>query len=171
MNNVIIRPAKLKDIEKMASVHVSAWKTAYRNIFPQDFLDNLSTDLWTKRFNDMIVNKRSFAFIAELDEKIVGDIIFGKSRDINFDTFGEIYAINILPDYQKQNIGKTLILKALSELQYKHYYKSVFLKVVDKNENARKFYEYIGFKDTNIIIKDKIEDFYFNEMVYRYDFV
>lgn len=171
MNSVIIRPAELKDIEKMASVHVSAWKSAYKNIFPQNFLNNLSTDLWIKRFHDMIVDKRSFAFIAEFGEKIVGDIILGKSRDKNFDTLGEIYAINVLPDYQKQNIGKTLILKALSELQYKHCYKSVFLKVVDKNENARKFYEHMGFKDTNIIIKDKIEDFYFNEIVYKYDFV
>ena len=171
MNSVIIRPAELKDVEKMASVHVSAWKSAYKNIFPQNFLNNLSTDVWIKRFNDMIVNKRSFAFVAEFEKKIVGDIILGKSRDKNFDTLGEIYAINVLPDYQKQNIGKTLILKALSELQYKHCYKSVFLKVVDKNENARKFYEHMGFKDTNIIIKDKIEDFYFNEIVYKYDFV
>ena len=171
MNSVIIRPVELRDVGKMASVHVLTWKTAYRNIFPQDFLDNLSTDLWIKRFNDMIVNKRSFAFVAEFEKKIVSDIILGKSRDKNFDTLGEIYAINVLPDYQKQNIGKTLILKALSELQYKHCYKSVFLKVVDKNENARKFYEHMGFKDTNIIIKDKIEDFYFNEIVYKYDFV
>ncbi|BBM35230.1 GNAT family N-acetyltransferase [Pseudoleptotrichia goodfellowii] len=171
MNSVIIRPAELKDVEKMALVHVSAWKSTYKNIFSQDFLNNLSTDLWIKRFNDMIVNKRSFAFVAEFEKKITGDIIWGKSRDKNFDTLGEIYAINILPDYQKRNIGKTLILRALSELQYRHCYNSVFLKVVDKNENARKFYEHMGFKDTNIIIKDKIEDFYFNEIVYRYDFV
>ena len=41
MNSVIIRPVELRDVGKMALVHVLTWKTAYRNIFHQDFLDNL----------------------------------------------------------------------------------------------------------------------------------
>lgn len=39
---MIIREATKQDIPAIAKVHVDTWKTTYRDIFPDEFLNNLS---------------------------------------------------------------------------------------------------------------------------------
>ncbi len=38
---MIIRPARVEDAAEMAGVHVQSWRSAYRGLVPQDFVDGL----------------------------------------------------------------------------------------------------------------------------------
>ncbi|MDH2899382.1 MAG: hypothetical protein PXY39_00250 [archaeon] len=74
-----IRPALVSDALNISKVHIDTWKTTYRGIVPQDYLDNLSykerEERWIKILTDteFIRSKKSFTLVAE-DEKfgIVG---------------------------------------------------------------------------------------------------
>lgn len=43
-----IRRAKLDDAQGIAKVHVNSWRTTYKDIIPNDFLDNLSVEQRTE---------------------------------------------------------------------------------------------------------------------------
>ena len=61
---MIIRQAKEKDVLQIAEILVEDWKTAYRGIMDDDFLDSLSA---TQRFEIEI--KRYQKYIVAADEK------------------------------------------------------------------------------------------------------
>ena len=48
---MIIREANLDDAKGIAKVHVDSWRTTYKNIIPDEYLNNLSYEkreqLWT----------------------------------------------------------------------------------------------------------------------------
>lgn len=39
-----VREAGADDVEAIAHVHVASWQAAYRGVFPDEHLDDLSTD-------------------------------------------------------------------------------------------------------------------------------
>jgi len=45
---MIIRKAKLDDATGIAKVHVDSWRTTYKGIIPDDFLNNLSYEQRTE---------------------------------------------------------------------------------------------------------------------------
>lgn len=47
-------------------------------------------------------------YVAEVDNKIVGVLTYGKSRNDNYSSCGEINAIYVLSDYQKKNGEKCI---------------------------------------------------------------
>ena len=44
MQDIIIRNATIKDIEKIADIKIEGWQTVYRGIVDDDFLDNMDRD-------------------------------------------------------------------------------------------------------------------------------
>lgn len=48
---MIIRRAGINDAQGIAIVHVNSWRTTYKGIIQNDFLNNLSyeTELWKKK--------------------------------------------------------------------------------------------------------------------------
>ena len=44
-----IRLATMADVEALAVLHVRAWQSAYRGLLPDDLLDGISLEEWTKR--------------------------------------------------------------------------------------------------------------------------
>ncbi|MBE4909767.1 GNAT family N-acetyltransferase [Bacillus luteolus] len=139
-----IRKAILKDAKAIAKVHVDSWRTTYANIFPADFLDDLSYEsreqLWLQGIPDGIV------YVAEDNSgEIVGFISGGKERSGKYDGFdGELYAIYILEDYQGKGIGKALVKPLIKDL--KEIGLNAMLVLVLEDNPACSFYEALGGK-------------------------
>ncbi len=75
-----IRKATQQDASGIAKVHVDSWRTTYKNIVPDAFLDSLNyenrTKLWKQNVHKMIV------FVAEMDDgEIVGFSTGGQERE------------------------------------------------------------------------------------------
>ena len=166
---MLIREIVKEDIIKVADIHVKSWKEAYKDIMPADFLAKLAGENWRQGlenyFKIEVSNRFNKIYVAQVGEEIVGDIIFGEARDNKFDCDGEVYAINILPKYQKQGIGGKLLDKALEEL--KKNYSKIYLKVIEQNVNARSFYQHKGFENSGIVVKNKIANFEISELIYK----
>ena len=146
-----IRPATVADIPAIAFIHVAGWRDSYGCIVRRDFLDSLSTQEKEKNWGEWFKDSTMQVLLA-LDGagKPCGFISFGKLRTpipggspIRPPYSAEVYAIYILPEAQRQGLGRQLMCAAALKLKdMKH--KSLSLWVVEKNEKAVNFYKKLG---------------------------
>lgn len=142
---VFIRRAEILDAVGIAKVHVDSWKTTYKNIVPDSFLDNLSyeqrTELWKKNISE----EGNGVFVAENDEgEIVGFVSGGKRGNNHTENAGDLTAIYILKSYQGMGIGRKLVEPMFNQFE-KLGYTTIFVEVLEQNKSLH-FYEALGAK-------------------------
>ncbi|QKE75677.1 GNAT family N-acetyltransferase [Arthrobacter citreus] len=138
-----IRNATLTDATGIAKVHVASWKTTYKNIMPDAFLQKLSYDQrigsWTKN----ITKERHYVFVAENGNgEIIGFADCGKREENQVDDSGDLTSIYLLEEYQGTGIGKQLMEQLFNQFE-KLGFNRVFVEVLEDNK-TRFFYEYYG---------------------------
>ncbi|MGE6256943.1 N-acetyltransferase family protein [Heyndrickxia sporothermodurans] len=142
---MIIRKAEITDAKGIAKVHVDCWRTTYKNIIPDAFLEKLSYDQRMKNWETIISNEGNYAIVAENDEgEIIGFADGGKRETNQIENSGDLTSIYILESYQGKGIGRKLV-----EPLFDHFerlgYTRIFVEVLEKNE-SRYFYEALGAK-------------------------
>lgn len=107
-----IRKEKIEDYKVIYSVIKKAFENAeYSDGNEQDLVNNL-------RKGEAYISELSL--VAEIDGKIVGHIMFTKAK-VNNNIVLALAPLSVLPQYQKQGIGKALIEKGhriAKELRY-----------------------------------------------------
>jgi ribosomal protein S18 acetylase RimI-like enzyme len=142
---VEIRKATLADASAIATVHVAAWKEAYRGIVADEFLDNLSIQRRTEQWTNSLSNEAHpyhHAFVAEVNGQVVGFSNFGVAqiKDTGFD--GELFAIYILKAAHKMGVGRMLVQAVVNGIRDMGG-KSMMVWVL-KDNPASGFYEKLG---------------------------
>lgn len=169
--SVIVRNAIPADAEQITFVHLESWKTTYRGIFPDEWLDK-SPETIAKN----VVNRRMRItqeaesnwqeIVAEVDGKIVGLASGGVNRNPEFPYQADLCAIYLLKEYQNQGIGR-LLVRAFAELVIKNGMQSMIIWALEENHKARRFYEKLGGKPAGTTLyKDKYPEvgFGFNDV-------
>ncbi|MBY8981274.1 MAG: GNAT family N-acetyltransferase [Candidatus Lokiarchaeota archaeon] len=148
------RLATIEDVPGIIKVSIDTWRTAYQDIFPADYLNNLSyeesEEKWRKRFINP--EKNIFFYIAETEaKKIIGFILGGfEQQDLTLKIpgirkyVGELRAIYVLKEYQRSGIGVKLVKMVVERLLEKNI-NSMIVWVLKDNPNG-KFYEILGGK-------------------------
>ena len=139
-----IKRAEIYDAPVISKIHALSWKSAYKGLVPQQYLDELNDDFWTNAFEDWISNDKVTVQIMYDNELPIGCIAYGTSRDTTLPDWGEIVSIYFLPDFMGKGHGKDLVDLALSELKTQNI-REVYVWVLDGNQPARRFYEKSGF--------------------------
>ena len=103
-----IRTAGVQDLETVSRIHALSWKTAYRGILPDDFLDQLSYRRWVAPLKDMMEQGLEIRVIEE-EEKPFGCITFSAARDQAFAGWGEIVSFHLLLEARGKGYGRLLI--------------------------------------------------------------
>lgn len=130
-----------KDIASDAShIYATSWKTAYKNIVPQKYLDELSDERWTPILRD----SPHVGFILKADDEFVATSSVSTARDEKMNGWGEIISIYVLPRYFSKGYGKKLFSYVVCYLN-ENGFKNIYLWVLEKNQQARAFYERNGF--------------------------
>ena len=96
-----IRTAGVQDLETVSRIHALSWKTTYRGILPDDFLDQLSYRRWVAPLKDMMEQG--------LEIKTFGCITFSAARDQAFAGWGEIVSFHLLLEARGKGYGRLLI--------------------------------------------------------------
>ena len=140
-----IRSATKSDAVQIAEVHVNSWRTTYKGVVPDSYLDHLSVTKrilsWGKQLDEE--NTGSKVFVAENElGQIVGFVSGGSNRLETMPFDSEIYAIYLLEEYQRQGIGERLISSITSFLMDQGF-KSTYLWALENNR-YRSFYEKLG---------------------------
>lgn len=144
-----LRRATKNDNATIAQLSVLCWQQSYRGIFTPDFLAQLEWEQRaTGRKKFCSENKIVTGFIAEIAEQAIGFCDVGPARMIEdmpiIDrSFGEIYAIYVLREFQKQGIGLALF-KAACEYLINHGFARCIIWTLKENQPAIAFYNAIG---------------------------
>lgn len=147
---MLIRKATYDDIKGMAKVNVDSWRTTYKNIIPDTYLDSMSYGLREKSFQKALDDEQIIVYAAEEDEEVVGYIVGGKNREIEeFPAYeGELYALYILKEFHGRGIGRELVSKLFDELKASGI-QHVMVKVL-KDNPAKLFYQRLGAKYVDV---------------------
>ena len=137
----IRKTKKSDDINAIGKIYEKSWKFAYNGIIPKDYLDSISGDKWLPHFENGSMN----SLVLIENNEFIGTSSYCKSRSKEFNDFGEIVSIYLLPEHMGKGYGKILFEATLNELT-KLGYKNVFLWVLEENTRARRFYEKQKFK-------------------------
>jgi len=144
---MVVRQAGPSDAEEIARIHVRSWQAAYRGILPDHTLDNLSVNRSEKHWEKQLRENDAHILVFERLGCILGFIKFGSCRDEEADVeeVGEIYSVYLDPGEYRKGYGSKLTSAALNVLGNEGY-SEVTLWVLKENEQARGFYEAMGFE-------------------------
>lgn len=142
-----IREAVFADASSIARVHLESWRTTYQGLVDDGFLNAMRLDerreTWKHRLAypdpDVLV-------LAACDEKgnILGFATAGPERTENLGCDGELYAIYLAADCQRQGLGKQLVFQTARSLNRRGM-QSLSVWVLSTNP-SRAFYEALGAK-------------------------
>jgi ribosomal protein S18 acetylase RimI-like enzyme len=138
-----LRRMGAQDAADVARIHAASWRTAYRGILPDRYLDRESADErlghWTARLA-----------AAAPDER--GIIVFEAAAPVGF-SYAKLSAspawghlldnLHVMPGYRGRGIGCSLLL-ALSGVLLRGGDGPMHLWVYDENVAARRFYSDLG---------------------------
>lgn len=136
-----IRKARIEDAEDIAFVHLKSWKSVYAELIDEQDVSNITMEnrlaLW-----ESILRMRNEGHVALVlhddDGRIIGFISGGKERTKRFGYDGEIYAVYLLDEYQRQGLG-TRLLEAFCKEMYAVGHRSLLVWVLTDNP-SRAFY-------------------------------
>ena len=137
---MIVRKEMVADIEAITEVTIAAFKNHPISKHTEQFIINALRD----------ADALTISLVAEIDGRVVGPVAFSPViiSDGTKDWYG-LGPISVLPDYQKQGIGKSLINQGLSLL--KDMGGKVCALVGDPN-----YYKRFGFKNYPELIHDGV---------------
>lgn len=142
---MLIRPATLDDVPGIARVNVDTWRAAYRDLIPADVLDGLSYAQSEARWRSNITghHARNCLHVALAGGAIIGYAGGGPERNGIDGYDGEIYALYVAADQQRQGIGQQLVRSVTQEMASLGL-TSVLIWVLRDNQPGRRLYEKLG---------------------------
>lgn len=142
----MLREAEPKDAEDIGQVRVAAWRAAYRQFMPEQFLEALDATSNLSELKERLSNQ-SVDFIlsvAEESKQVVAFSIVGKPRYEAPAKAIELWAVNVLPKYWRKGIGSRLVERAIT-YSYHSGFESIELWCIKGNTPAREVYKKLGF--------------------------
>lgn len=146
---VRIRPARPADATAIEALRVGCWRTAYRGMIADAYLDAMPGGLperaaeWELRLREPEPGFRQL--VADASGAVVGWGAAGPSRDADRSSAGggEIFACYVAPQWSGVGLGGRLLRRLLRELAADGR-TEVGLWVLPANEPARRFYASYG---------------------------
>jgi len=142
-----IREACKTDFVGIAKVRVDTWRVAYKGIVPDDVLEGLSYQHTAERWREIFWEKKRpgvAVFVTENARKdIVGVAICGPEQSKEPAYQGEIYVLYVLPQYQKQGIGRALVAACVQHLRQQLAAETMLIWAMAESP-YRRFYESLG---------------------------
>jgi putative acetyltransferase len=105
---MIIRNETISDIEAISEITIAAFRTLAISNHTEQFIINALRN----------ANALTISLVAEVDGRVVGHIAFSPvtTSDSSQNWYG-LGPVSVLPEYQKQRIGKSLVNEGLSLLK------------------------------------------------------
>lgn len=140
-----IKKASEVDIKSIARVYVDGWKTTYRGLVPDDYLDRLSYEEAEQRWLNFLNHAKEPFIYSAMNE--AGEIIgFAAGKSIVDDNFdGELYSLYLLQECRGLGVGRQLV-SAIAKHFKEIGIASMMVWVMERNKSGLGFYERIGGK-------------------------
>jgi GNAT superfamily N-acetyltransferase len=145
MTGIAVRCATPGDAPAIARVRVDSWRTTYRGMIPDAYLDAMQVEASTALWDRVLTAgpNTTCVFVAEHGANIVG---FGAGNRLHETKHGfdaELAAVYLRHEFQRAGLGRRLV-GAVTEAQRGHGANGLMTWVIAGNRPARAFYEYLG---------------------------
>jgi ribosomal protein S18 acetylase RimI-like enzyme len=154
---MLIRQATLADAHAIASIHVDSWRSTYRGLVSDDYVDNLRLEDRLARWEQLLSFQQSgtFAYVAEdAPGQVVGFAYGGPERTGHPDYKGELWALHVAGPYQRAGLGRRLTSEVANRL-HSMGLNSILIWVLTYNHPTRRFYERLG----GVYVTERLEAF------------
>jgi GNAT superfamily N-acetyltransferase len=143
--NFGVKRASQDDAGEVARIHVEATRAAYRGIYTDEYLDDLSVEDRARRWIEkgrghLTIGDPFGVFVAFDCDVMIGFADVGPTNEAGV---AELYAIYLDPGYIGKGAGKAL-LKACADYAAGNGFKTMTATVLSRNSLARAFYERAG---------------------------
>jgi ribosomal protein S18 acetylase RimI-like enzyme len=140
---VKIRRANERDLTAISHVLVDAWRTTFRGLVSDRYLDNMSYAQQRDRHLRYMLSQRVSYSVAECGQTgaVIGFVSGGPIRDREFPYASELYAIYIRQEFQGSGIGRRLFCVLVDQL-FRSGLTSMMVWAL--GPNAHSFYERMG---------------------------
>ena len=140
----IIRTAQAQDAESIAHVQVTSWRSAFRTIASDEYLDHMvSEENQAADWKEILADPEQVVFVAEKESRVIGYAWAHQEDDASIVWDSELISMHILPEYKRQSIGRRLFAAVAKKLKERGT-TSLYLWVLKENHPSRKFYEALG---------------------------
>jgi len=140
-----IRPASADDARAIARVRIETWRTAYRGLVPDAYLDAMDVDqsagLW-QRVLDADAAHAS-VFVADQAGEVIGFAAANRLAEPRHGLDAELSAVYVRREFQRAGIGRQLVLAA-ARAQRASGATGLIVWSIAGNKPARAFYEALG---------------------------
>ncbi|MGW2695592.1 N-acetyltransferase family protein [Streptomyces sp. NPDC001296] len=143
-----IRDMTFADCRRVSEIRVGGWRTAYRGLVPQSYLDTLDVDADAEQRRARLAqgDGRAVDLVAERGGETVGWAAHGPYREGEVRTGdAELYALYVAPGLLGSGIGRALLTEAARRCTAAGHPR-MHLWVLKGNVRARHFYERAGFR-------------------------
>lgn len=141
---VVLRPMQRADTALVAALHVTSWRTAYRGLFSDAYLDERAEAErlahWTRRLEALPPTHTGV--IAEVAGQPVGFLYLIADADPARGTL--LDNLHVAPGTRGQGLGRRLLACAAGEIATRQWPSGLHLWVFNANTDARRFYERHG---------------------------
>lgn len=145
MTEITFRRATAADAAAIAALRVDSWRTSYRGVIPESYLDSMRADDSAAMWSQVLQAERPgiAVFVAAADEEIVGFASGMLLSPAKLDCDAELTAIYLKPIAQRGGAGRRL-LALVAEAMQRNNASSLLTWVIADNKPARKFFEELG---------------------------
>jgi len=143
----VLRPAAPADAADIARVRIESWRTTYRGLIPDAYLDGMQVDASTAIWERVLGATTSIAsvFVVSHDAAVVGFAAGNRLAEPKYDLDAELSAVYLRPDYQRAGLGHRLV-GAVVDAQRANGATGLIVWTIAGNKLARAFYEQLGGK-------------------------
>jgi GNAT superfamily N-acetyltransferase len=142
---MVIRDATMSDVTAIAHLHAESWRSAYRGILSDVYLENRAhgdrLTAWQERFSATARNPM-FVIVAEAGAQHEGFACVFPDEDTDFGSF--LDNLHVSPQLTGRGIGRQLLSEAATRLLTNGSRSGLYLWVIEQNHRARRFYERAG---------------------------
>jgi GNAT superfamily N-acetyltransferase len=140
----LTRPIIGSDVASIAAIHAASWRSAYRGILRDEFLDGdilaNRVALWEQRLAPC--PPEHFGFIATVDDRPVGFTFAFGNCEPRWGTM--IDNLHVLPNMKSKGLGRCLLTAVCKRALQVYPHAGLHLWVFEQNTAARRFYDRIG---------------------------
>ncbi|MFH1480043.1 MAG: GNAT family N-acetyltransferase [Pseudomonadota bacterium] len=155
MDSVVFRLEVESDLYRIASLHTESWRSSYRGILPDTYLDREIDEereqLWKARFSKLGIDRR-YVLLAEINMKLIGFVCVLLDEEPAWGAC--LDNLHVCPELKGQGLGRQLFVRATRWVMEKEPDWPIHLWVFEANHPARRFYE--AFKGA--VVERKIKE-------------
>lgn len=144
----MVRKATLEDAERIAEIHITGWRAAYRGIVADGFLfGKLNVCRRAGNIRKELAEGAGEHYVAERAGAAAAFMVIGDPRDADkpADACLELWAIYVEPALKRSGLGRELAAFFEAEAARRGR-KEAYLWVLEDNAPGRAFYEELGYR-------------------------